>query len=96
MLPLKIEIFRGSIKVSSDDYKWRKGLMTFEMMLEEKKDESFAQGLEQGIEQGIEQGAYNNKLETAEKLLADNMPPEIVVKYTGLPLEMVIKLKGSE
>ena len=92
MLPLKIEIFRDSIRVSSGDQKWRKGLMTFEMMLEEKKDEAF----ERGIEQGIEQGAYQKSLETAEKLLADNIAPEIVVKYTGLPLEMVIKLKGSE
>ena len=70
--------------------------MTFEMMLEEKKDESFAQGLEQGIEQGIEQGAYQKSLETAEKLLAINLSVEQIAQITGLPLEMVIKLKGSE
>ncbi len=31
-----------------------------------------------------------------EKLLADKVSPEIVVKYTGLPLEIVIKLKSSD
>ncbi len=59
--------------------------MTFEMMLEEKKDESFAQGLEQGIEQG----AYNNKLETAEKLLAINLSVEQIAQVTGLPLATI-------
>ena len=73
------------VKLSSGDQKWRKGLMTFEMMLEEKKDESFAQGLEQGIEQG----AYNNKLETAEKLLAINLSVEQIAQVTGLPLATI-------
>ena len=65
--------------------------MTFEMMLEEKKDEAF----ERGIEQGIEQGAYNNKLETAEKLLAINLSVEQIAQITGLPLETIETLKNE-
>ena len=73
------------VEASSNDAEWRKGLMTFEMLMEEK--------FEDGIEKGIEQGAYNNKLETAKKLLEDNIPSEAVVKYTGLPLKVIIELK---
>ena len=69
--------------------------MTFEMMLEEKKDESFAQGLEQGIEQGIEQGAYQKSLETAEKLLAINLSVEQIAQITGLPLATIETLKNE-
>ena len=73
------------VEASSNDAEWRKGLMTFEMLMEEK--------FEDGIEKGIEKGAYNNKLETAKKLLEDNIPSEAVVKYTGLPLKVIIELK---
>ena len=75
------------VEASSNDAEWRKGLMTFEMILEEKKKEGFAQG--------IEKGAYNNKLETAKMLIKDNMPLETVVKYTGLPIEKVMELKDK-
>ena len=62
--------------------------MTFEMLMEEK--------FEAGMEKGIKKGAYNTKLETAKKLLEDNISPEVVVKYTELPLETVMELKGKK
>ena len=83
------------VKASSNDSEWRKGLMTFEMILEEKKQEGFAQGIERGREEGIEQGAYNKSLETAKMLIADNIPLETVVKYTDLPLEVIMKLEDN-
>jgi predicted transposase/invertase (TIGR01784 family) len=67
--------------------------MTFEMLMEEKFEAGIEKGIAKGREEGIEQGAYNNKLETAKKLLEDNISPEVVVKYTGLPLETILKLK---
>ena len=57
--------------------------MTFEMILEEKKEEGFAQG------------TYNNKLETAKNALSMNLPPESISKLTGLPLETVMELKDK-
>ena len=75
------------VEASSNDAEWRKGLMTFEMILEEKKKEGFAQG--------IEKGAYNNKLETAKNALSMNLPPESISKLTGLPLETVMELKDK-
>ena len=81
------------VEASSNDAEWRKGLMTFEMLMEEKKKEGREEGIAEGMEKGIEQGAYNNKLETAKKLLEDNISSEAVVKYTGLPLKVIIELK---
>ena len=47
------------------------------------------QGIEQGIEQGIARGAYQNKLETAKKLLSMGLSLEQVAQGTGLPLDVV-------
>ena len=74
--------------------------MTFEMLMEEKfeagVEKGMKKGIEKGREEGIEQGAYNKSLETAKKLLEDNISPEVVVKYTELPLETVMELKGKK
>ena len=43
----------------------------------------------EGLAEGIEQGAERNKIETAKKLLKDNLPIEQIAKYTALPLEKV-------
>ena len=79
--------------------------MTFEMLMEEKfedgmekgiakgREQGREEGIEKGREEGIEQGAYNTKLETAKKLLEDNISSEAVVKYTGLPLKVIMELK---
>ena len=77
------------MEASSNDAEWRKGLMTFEMLMEER----FEDGVAKGREKGIEQGAYNNKLETAKKLLAISLPLEQIAGATELPLKTVIELK---
>ena len=46
----------------------------------------------EGLAEGIEQGAERNKIETAKKLLKDNLPIEQITKYTNLPLEKVQEL----
>ena len=85
------------VEASSNDAEWRKGLMTFEMLMEEKFEDGMEKGMEQGIvkgrEEGIEQGAYNKSLETAKTALSMNLPPEDISKLTGLPLETVMELK---
>ena len=82
--------------------------MTFEMLMEERFEAGIEKGIKQGIEKGreegreegitkgLEQGAYNKSLETAKKLLEDNISPEVVVKYTELPLETVLELKDKK
>ena len=95
------------VEASSNDAEWRKGLMTFEMLMEERfeagmekgikkgREEGIAQGREKGIAEGIEQGAYNTKLETAKNALSMNLPPEDISKLTGLPLDTILKLKDQ-
>ena len=95
------------VEASSNDAEWRKELMTFEMMLEEKKEEGFAQGVEQGIargreegisqgrEEGIEVGLEQGRIKMAKNALSMNLPPESISILTGLPLETILKLKNK-
>ena len=48
------------------------------------------QGLERGLATGREEGAYQNKLETARKLITMGLSIEQVVQGTGLPIETVM------
>ena len=74
----------NSVKTSSDE---KRVYMTFEEMVEVRREEA--------KEEGREEGAYNKSLETARNLLKDDISPEAVVKYTELPLETVLKLKKN-
>ena len=60
--------------------------------LQQGIQQGLEQGLEQGIEQGLKQGAHQNKLETARNLLAEGLPPEIIARCTGLPMETIHQL----
>ena len=89
------------VEASSNDAEWRKGLMTFEMLMEEKfedgMEKGIAQGREEGIakgmEKGIEQGAYNKSLETAKKLLQKGMALTEISDVTGLQIEKITELE---
>ena len=52
-------------------------------------------GLEQGLERGLERGAYQNKLETARKLITMGFSPAQVAQGTGLPMETIQELIDS-
>ena len=52
--------------------------------IEEGIKKGIEQGLQQGIEQGIEKGALNAKREMAKAMLADHIPIERIITYTGL------------
>ncbi len=54
--------------------------------------EGIAQGLQQGIEQGVAQGIEREKMETARNMLRDNLPVDMICKYTGLGKETVEQL----
>ena len=48
---------------------------------------------EDGLSKGISQGAYQEKLETAKSMLADNLSIQFIAKYTNLPLETIQQLE---
>ncbi|MBQ4555906.1 MAG: hypothetical protein IJA53_12455 [Spirochaetaceae bacterium] len=54
------------------------------------------QGISQGISQGIKQGVYQEKLETAKNFISMGLSIEQIAKGTGLSLEVIQTLKGSQ
>ena len=68
---------------------------SYETDIKVQRREAYREGLAEGIKQGIEQGAEQTKIETAKKLLIDNLPIEQIAKYTDLPLEKVQELKQN-
>ena len=60
---------------------------------EEAYEDGLSKGICQGIKQGISQGAYQEKLETAKSMLADNLSIQFIAKYTNLPLETLQQLE---
>jgi predicted transposase/invertase (TIGR01784 family) len=60
-----------------------------DIAFEEGKSEGLAEGVKLGIEQGIEQGIERAKIEYAKAMLADGVDINLIVKYTGLPLEKI-------
>ena len=59
-------------------------------------DEGYEEGISIGLEQGLERGAYQNKLETARKLLSMGLSPEQVAQGTSLPLDAVLELAQTK
>lgn len=57
--------------------------------------EGHASGLAEGMEKGMEKGIEQNKRESACRMKADGMPPEMIAKYTGLTVEQINSL-GKE
>ena len=47
---------------------------------------------QKGFEKGFEQGVVQTLESTAKKMLADNVPAEVIAKYTGLSAEEINKL----
>ena len=52
-------------------------------------------GYEEGLHTGREQGAYQNKLETARKLIARGNPAEDIADVTGLSLLQIKELMAE-
>ncbi|MBQ4330561.1 MAG: hypothetical protein IJC31_01860, partial [Spirochaetaceae bacterium] len=58
-------------------------------------DEGYEKGISIGLEQGLERGAYQNKLETARKLIARGSQPEDIADVTGLSLLQIKELMAE-
>ena len=70
----------------------RKELMEYEDSLKAYRD--IKNSLDTAIEKGRAEGKAEANLETARKMLADGMPMDIVMKYTGLSEDELRKNKG--
>lgn len=56
-------------------------------------EKSEAKGRNEGISIGGARGRNESRIETASRMLADGMPEDKVIKYSGLSKEEVEKLK---
>ena len=48
-----------------------------------------AEGRAEGIAEGIAEGLAKGKMDNARKMKADNMPTDLIAKYTGLTIEEI-------
>ena len=76
------------------DYLERKSTEVENMLMTEYDyDTDIAVQREEAYEDGLSKGAYQEKLETAKSMLADNLNIQFIAKYTNLPLEIIQQLK---
>ncbi len=64
-------------------------------LMEEAYEDGLFVGREEGISIGLERGAYQNKLETARKLIARGSQPEDIADVTGLSLLQIKELMAE-
>ena len=63
------------------------------MTWEQEVHLKYLQGVDDGKKEGRIEGAQQQALETAEKMLKENNSPEIIARYTGLPLSRILELQ---
>ena len=66
--------------------------MTFEQILNEREQKSFAQGHAQGHAEGLTEGAAQKQREIAKSMMKEGISKKIITKTTGLSEEEVENL----
>ena len=66
------------------------------LMTEYDYDTDIAVQREEAYEDGLSKGAYQEKLETTKNFLSMELSIEQIAKGTGLSLEVIQTLKGSQ
>jgi predicted transposase/invertase (TIGR01784 family) len=56
-------------------------------------EEGRERGLEEGMERGVEKGTFDALRKTARSMLADGMAPDLIAKFTDLPVEEIEALR---
>ena len=69
--------------------------LTYTSRMIECRRDGYEEGISIGLEQGLERGAYQNKLETARKLIIRGYAPEEIADVSGLSLSQVQELLDS-
>ena len=86
----------GAVKEVRTDKKWRKTILTEEMVLRDcakvAMENGYAKGLEEGHAKGLEEGADNNRKETALRMLKANIAVDVIQIATGYTEEEILAL----
>ena len=59
---------------------------------DEGYDEGVQAGIEQGLEKGLEQGKQSEKIKTILRMIAKNVPIELIAEYTDSSIQDLTKL----
>ena len=54
------------------------------------------EAIERGMEKGMEKGMEEQSCQIARNMIADNMPVDVIVKYTGLSPERIEELADRQ
>lgn len=70
----------------------------YDLDIQVKQEEAFANGMKQGISQGIAQGfnkgLEQERIETAKRMLEDNIDIKLIEKFTKLTIDEIQNLKN--
>ena len=80
---------------ASQDKEWRTQMLTFDMRLRDERKAGRREGKMEGRAEGKVLGAQEKSKETALRMLADDMPLDLIQKYTALSLEQIKTLKNT-
>ena len=70
-------------------------MLTFDMRLRDERKAGRREGKMEGRAEGKVLGAQEKSKETALRMLADDMPLDLIQKYTSLSLEQIKTLKNT-
>ena len=85
-----LKVYRDSI--NAERYAEYKAEKAMQEGMEKGLAEGMEKGLAEGMEKGMEKGMDTANRENARKMKADNMPIELIAKYTGLTSEQINSL----
>lgn len=65
----------------------------YDLDIQVKQEEAFANGLKQGISKGISQGCTQERIETAKRMLEKKCDISFIEEITSLSIEEIKSLK---
>ena len=68
-------------------------LLTLKVLSQTGKEIGLKEGIQKGKELGLKEGELKTKIEIARNMLKDNLPLEVIEKYSGLTIEEIKKLR---
>ena len=87
--------FTKKISTLVEDLKQSEKFKGEYMMINIRDYEIADRAKKEGIQQGFSQGAEQKAIETAKKLLLENIAPEIISRATGLSLDEIEKINAG-
>ncbi len=71
---------------------WARGMEKgMQKGMEKGMQKGMEKGMEKGMQKGMQKGINQQKLQTAQSMLRDQLPIEMIIKYTGLSKEEIEK-----